>query len=862
MRRDARCRQAGDSRLEEAYELIDAGRVRLLSLDIFDTLLWRKVPFLLDLFLILGREFKAGGWLIPAVSVESFVPLRSGAEQLARSCKSRHTKGCSEVNLRDIYAHLTHAINRISITDKVHGKRGIVDESDLDNAIDIEVAVENRLIGLDQDIVALAAYARNHEIPVVLVSDTYFNLDRLRLLLDRPAAWGSSLLNYVDAIYASCEYGCGKTTGLLEKMLNDRACAPERVLHVGDSIERDHLPAARLGIRTILYQRCDDALRRTLSREWPGEDLQTRLTMLDDCQGDFGLSCTRGKLRYSQAATDLSARDAFFWKHGASILAPIIAGVVLWAHERCREMGQDKVFCLMREGNLYADVLTWFSPYLKNHHVEPVRLWINRHYIANACLESATAEEIGLALTSSVALAQPYTVESFCLFLGLPGVPPPYRKYAGVLLFERSFCRELCEYLSSNSLLKEQIVAGAAAKRRRYVRYLQKVVDLDGVDQITLLDIGWRGTAQRALQILLRLSGYTIDVHGLYLGTLYGTGFAALSGQALEGFLLHAGQPPGDVNVVKRGVYVLEEVAIADCDIMDEISDDGTVLVEKPLVGKRQQREALIAQQGIKAFCEALGEKILAGDICWDSSAEALRKILRSIAVGFTGLPTREESTRYSHWRHDPVSAKDGRLVSLGDDPYYKRFIKDMTPGHAFSSMDETWHSSYAARIDPFLALAWKAESEMTLPARCFLSQDYLTLSVFLDRGLDFPKSPAKRLLLRSNANRSYYAYQRFFSSKRAIKRIKLVLPFKGLVRVLSLRFDLNHQGAPEIKRSVFFEEPESDLAGLQVSPAPVASGVFRSTGKHPLEIVYCVDVPDVFLIQLRFCCEIFSIPV
>src|SRR4051794_24194779 len=93
-----------DLRLIPAYERINLGNIKVLSIDIFDTLIWRKVPIPADLFLLLGQQLKAEGWLIEAVTAEGFEAMRSQAESLAKIKKAKE-QGIqhAEVTLKEIY---------------------------------------------------------------------------------------------------------------------------------------------------------------------------------------------------------------------------------------------------------------------------------------------------------------------------------------------------------------------------------------------------------------------------------------------------------------------------------------------------------------------------------------------------------------------------------------------------------------------------------------------------------------------------------------------------------------------------------------------------------------------------------------
>src|ERR1700683_1435337 len=85
--------------LLEARNLIDSGRIKLLSLDIFDTTVWRVFPAPTDLFFALGARLVERGVLYPSTSAASFAAERMEAEQTARSRRTSDR----EVTLQEIY---------------------------------------------------------------------------------------------------------------------------------------------------------------------------------------------------------------------------------------------------------------------------------------------------------------------------------------------------------------------------------------------------------------------------------------------------------------------------------------------------------------------------------------------------------------------------------------------------------------------------------------------------------------------------------------------------------------------------------------------------------------------------------------
>jgi hypothetical protein len=52
---DGRC---NDTRLVEVERLLEQGTFTVLSLDVFDTLVWRTVPEPVDAFVLLGRHLR------------------------------------------------------------------------------------------------------------------------------------------------------------------------------------------------------------------------------------------------------------------------------------------------------------------------------------------------------------------------------------------------------------------------------------------------------------------------------------------------------------------------------------------------------------------------------------------------------------------------------------------------------------------------------------------------------------------------------------------------------------------------------------------------------------------------------------
>ncbi|HEV2767993.1 MAG TPA: hypothetical protein VGV63_09860, partial [Acidimicrobiales bacterium] len=153
-----------DLRLVEAFRVLEREQISVLSLDVFDTLVWRIVPEPVDAFVLLGQRLHDRGHLSPHVPVELFARLRERAERKARSRVP--VDKVPEISLEQIYDEMpAHLFNGL-------GPEVLAGH---------EVALEHDIIFPDLDIAHLARHAQDqYGARVVLVSDTYLSPAQLR----------------------------------------------------------------------------------------------------------------------------------------------------------------------------------------------------------------------------------------------------------------------------------------------------------------------------------------------------------------------------------------------------------------------------------------------------------------------------------------------------------------------------------------------------------------------------------------------------------------------------------------------------------------------------------------------------------
>lgn len=171
----------------------------VLSLDCFDTLLWRRVEKPTEVFYSLQQRptFR---------KLACNATLRMSMETQARKHK-RIVDNSNEVSLEEIY--------RAGFTD--------VSATDLQALMQEELDEEKQACFAYAPIIRLIHAARDAGMRVIIVSDTYFSEGQLRELLSH--CLPTDTMAEIDQIYCSSSFGVSKAAGLFQSVLARVQCA-------------------------------------------------------------------------------------------------------------------------------------------------------------------------------------------------------------------------------------------------------------------------------------------------------------------------------------------------------------------------------------------------------------------------------------------------------------------------------------------------------------------------------------------------------------------------------------------------------------------------------------------------------------
>lgn len=739
-------------RLKQVHDSIEDGSCAALSLDIFDTILWRRVPRPSDMFVLLAAELRrdgrAPGWITDA----TFRHMRISAELEAR----REEHG-PEVSLFDIWRKMPLNLFDCSLSELVA----------------TEVALERRFTVVDADIADLIGFAVKHGVPVLMVSDTYFTEEQLRHLLDRP-----ELSALRDArLFRSLEFRAGKGTGLWPVVLDELDVRPEQLWHVGDNEEADRTVPSRYRIRCVYYERIDARLQRVLSREGdPLELYGPPDPLLDPEFGDFGLTSLRAKA-VRKSPEKLAQSVATAWRYGAGVLGPVLTAFAEWVAETAEAAGLRVVWCPMREGELLSALVN-NAARARNLRVEARPLWLSRHVTSVAMLDEVNREALGELMRRSYNL----TVEQLLGILHLrPGDVPALAAELHTVLGNTEILDRVAAALTESPQLLNQMNATVTRARERLITALRKAGALEDAD-LTLVDLGWGATIQYQLGRVLALARIPVVPAGLYLATEDRAAKVYREGLRAEGFLAQGGHPREVAATLSRSPEVIEQCVNALCGSLIDFTDDGEPIQAEVVGGPAQDAERRTVQDGVLAF-QALWNEYVAADPSWPSlNHPSAGKRVANIIVSSLKVPTNEEARVFGNWQHED---------NFGSDVVTNMIPEDLAAAIAYLSpndledlqlRDAFWPRLVAA-TDPALAGQIEALHSGHLDSQVFepSGEPFETHLRWRSVSGDVHSGPRRRVRINHNG----LSFARFNVAADEIQDVALAIPGRpAIVRI------------------------------------------------------------------------------
>lgn len=541
-------------RADELDRLLDAApNLQVLSLDCFDTLIWRKVATPRDVFFAMQHH--------PAFATRHITAgFRQNAEHHARQLQMLKTSS-SEVTLHDIYLQINPDYS----------------EKDLADLTQAEIATELEYCFAFQPVVNLIKKAHARNIKVIIVSDIYFKAEQLKMLLMQHLGDAAKMIHDV---FCSVDYGRGKLNGLFEHVIKKLKIRPEAMLHIGDNYAADYVGARTQGIAALHFVQQDETINDI-------KRLQETTAMMFD-------STIRVKQPLLSPFHALLALNRFDENNGESLVGYASLGTIIFAFtryliEEIAELKKSeknlKVLFLMRDAFLTARAFEKISDGTENYLIR-----ISRFSAVAASFRSE--KDIQHYLTS---LGKSLRYKDIGRQLLLPPkVLDP--------LISMAECSADPEMAFSQLVLRKETVRIILDKsqkfRERLLNYLKKTTGMKSGDTLLLVDLGYSATVQRLLTPILKEEG--VNVVGRYLISLP----TPLQHIKREGFLDEKSYDTKTLHALIAYIAWFEQLCTANESSVMDYDDNGQCIFSSVSVGETQRQQLTRIQNEALRFVD------------------------------------------------------------------------------------------------------------------------------------------------------------------------------------------------------------------------------------------------------------------
>lgn len=535
------------SKLEQYH-----ANIKVLSLDCFDTLIWRKTATPTDLFFALQKK--------PTFQSLGFSALlRSQAEKKARQIKQFKQQG-HEVTLEDIYREYNPSFSAAEI-------EALTQE---------ELATESENCYAFPPIVNLIRKAHQLGIKVILVSDTYLTELQLRQLLTQ--ALPSDVMQMIAKICCSSAYQCTKTHGLFAQILKTLPFTAAEILHIGDNYSADYVAARALKLNALHFlpedERITDLLRlQAIAASIADTTIRNSRPFFSPFRGVFAST----SLNFDKPGTFL----------GYASLGPLMYAFARFICDEVEQMRlagkQPKVLFLMRDGYLPALACETLMNQTFGHRVRISRF-------AAYAASFRTEEDIDRYL---ITIGKSNRFHDIARQLLLPDkVAEPIIKVAQRSVEpEEEFNRQI----HRKDILRI-IFNKSADYSARLKKYLEREVGLKAGDTLVFVDLGYNGTVQRQLTPLF--NAMKVEVAGRYLISLRTPNWQAQR----RGLLDPSWCDDNIMQMLVSHISMLEQLCTANESSSVGYDQAGNILYTDVIMSDQQQSTLSEIQKNCIAF--------------------------------------------------------------------------------------------------------------------------------------------------------------------------------------------------------------------------------------------------------------------
>lgn len=458
--------------------------IKVVSCDIFDTLVFRKTIEPVDVFEMVGKVAVERQILADHISPIEFKELRIDAQRLAR-IKKLEVEGHREVTLREIYEEFSASMFSIEKLAK------------------LEFEIEKNTIYLNQNVYSFLKYCKSKDIKVCLLSDMYLNSEQIKEILLHN---GADLSVFQDLIVSN-EFNVSKFDKGLFPVLLDRyeGIATNKIVHMGDHYVSDFTNAKEFGINAFHY-----VLDTERTEKYNLEKVKR-----SRCVGS--LFSLRKQLSFNDKYQ--LKRERFWYDFGATVLGPVFSGFIDKVVYTAKQENIKSVYPIMRDGYIFEKMLEL------NNEVTGDNLKVKPLFTSRLSTYLGSLAKFDEDIFTELSQSSILTVES--VFNRFNILKHPFKKYNehtfsstkniiynnGISVYDA-----ILEFFFSPNIY-EQVNNMINLNRKLLVNYIEQTIDV--TEKVMTIDIGYNGTVNESIESAFKLEGKTFEsVHFLMINGL------------------------------------------------------------------------------------------------------------------------------------------------------------------------------------------------------------------------------------------------------------------------------------------------------------------------------------------------------
>ncbi|HRE46180.1 MAG TPA: HAD-IA family hydrolase [Aggregatilineales bacterium] len=491
--------------------LPDLAPYSILSLDVFDTALWRRVLSPTDVFPLAAERAN-----LPGVAPTRFRAARIAAEAEARR------RASDEITLDAIYAVLGDALHLSLQT--------------LNTLKAAEIETERALSRPNPTILAFYEQAKRMSKRVIFLSDMYLPESVIADLLARAGYDG------YERLIVSSAVGKTKHSGaLFHHTAQTLNILPRTILHLGDDPHSDHHQAWAAGWNAHLIPKISAHTVSPLPLPTPPEANRSSAE-----------SQALALIHQDYAPTE---EGASFWEAlGWRCAGLLYYGFAVWLLRRVQEDKVRRLFFLSRDGYILRQAFQLVVA-AAGVDLPSTYLYASRRALNVPAIHDLSRDDLDFLVggLGNVPLRM------YLTRIGLDPTAPAVRWAIQRAGFpddaHRITATDHVRLRALFTILETAIRALADAERPLAVRYLKENGFYDGGDPLGVVDVGWHGSMQGALGVLWRwqMGKNAAPLRGYYVGT-----FDTARYLPVRGYLCADGKPSSTQAVLRQGVEIIE----------------------------------------------------------------------------------------------------------------------------------------------------------------------------------------------------------------------------------------------------------------------------------------------------------------